>query len=68
MVDCREATQIERVMARNGLAPEMVEKIIAAQASRSQRLAAADSCICNDGLTLVALEREVRQLAQRFGL
>ncbi len=68
VVDCREATQIERVMARNGLAPEMVEKIIAAQASRSQRLAAADSCICNDGLTLVALEREVRQLAQRFGL
>ena len=68
VVDCSEATQIERVMARNGLALEMVEKIMAAQASRSQRLAAADFCIYNDGLSLAALELQVRQLAQRFGL
>lgn len=68
VVDCSEATQIERVMARNGLAREMVEKIMAAQASRSQRLAAADFCIYNDGLSLAALELQVRQLAQRFGL
>ena len=68
VVDCSEATQIERVMARNGLAREMVEKIMAALASRSQRLAAADFCICNDGLSLAALELQVRQLAQRFGL
>ena len=68
VVDCSEATQIERVMARNGLAREMVEKIMAAQASRSQRLAAADFCIYNDGLSLAALELQVRQLAQRFKL
>ena len=68
VVDCSEATQIARVMARNGLAREMVEKIMAAQASRSQRLAAADFCIYNDGLSLAALELQVRQLAQRFGL
>lgn len=68
VVDCREATQIERVMARNGLAREMIAKIMAAQASRSQRLAAADICLYNDGLSLAALERQVRQLAQRFGL
>ncbi|MEO7401783.1 MAG: dephospho-CoA kinase [Polaromonas sp.] len=68
VVDCREATQIERVMARNGLAREMVEKIMAAQTSRLQRLAAADLCICNDGLSLPALELQVRQLAQGFGL
>lgn len=68
VVDCREATQIERVTARNGLAREMVEKIMAAQASRLERLAAADLCICNDGLSLAALEFQVRQLAQRFGL
>ncbi len=68
VVDCSEATQIERVMARNGLTREMVEKIMAAQASRAQRLAAADICLYNDGLSLAALELLVRQLAQRFGL
>ena len=68
VVDCGEATQIERVMARNGLTRELVEKIMAAQASRAQRLAAADICLYNDGLSLAALEWLVRQLAQRFGL
>ena len=68
VVDCAEDTQIARVMARNGLTREGVEKIIAAQASRAQRLAAADICICNEGLSLEALARLVRQLAPRFGL
>lgn len=68
VVDCTEDTQIARVMARNGLKREDVEKIIAAQASRAQRLAAADICICNEGLSLQALARLVRQLAPRFGL
>ena len=68
VVDCAEDTQIARVMARNGLTREGVEKIIAAQASRAQRLAAADICICNEGLSLQALARLVRQLAPRFGL
>lgn len=68
VVDCTEETQIARVMARNALPREMVEKIMAGQASRAQRLAAADICICNEGLSLEALERQVRQLAPRFGL
>lgn len=68
VVDCSEATQIERVMARSGLKRELVEKIMAAQASRAQRLVAADICLYNDGLSLAALELLVRQLAQRFGL
>ncbi|MBH2019259.1 dephospho-CoA kinase [Polaromonas sp.] len=68
VVDCMEETQIVRVMARNAFAREVVEKIIAGQASRAQRLAAADACICNEGLSLAALERLVRQLAPRFGL
>ena len=68
VVDCLEATQLERVMARNGLSSEMVKKIIAAQASRSQRLAAADICLYNDDLSLAALECQVRQLAPTFGL
>ena len=68
VVDCSHATQIARVMARNALPREAVEKIIAGQASRIQRLAAADACICNEGLSLPALERLVRQLAACFGL
>ena len=68
VVDCSEASQISRVMARNGWPREMVEKIIAGQARRAQRLAAADMCICNEGLSLRALELQVRQLTYCFGL
>ncbi|MEO6319513.1 MAG: dephospho-CoA kinase [Polaromonas sp.] len=68
VVDCLETTQIARVMARNSWSREMVEKIIAGQASRVQRLAAADICICNEGLSLEALGRLVGLLAPRFGL
>ena len=68
VVDCREATQVARVMARNNLSLDAVEKIIAAQSSRAQRLAAADMCIYNDGLSLQTLDLMVRQLAARFGL
>jgi len=68
VVDCLEETQVARVMARNALPREMVEKIIAGQASRARRLRAADACICNDGLSLQELERQVHQLARCFGL
>lgn len=47
VVDCPEALQIARVMARSGLAREEVEAILAAQATRAQRLAAADDVIDN---------------------
>ncbi|MDO9361098.1 MAG: dephospho-CoA kinase [Polaromonas sp.] len=69
VVDCSEETQVQRVMARNGWARDAVEKILAGQASRSQRLAAADMCIHNgEGVSLTALELLVRSLALRFGL
>jgi dephospho-CoA kinase len=69
VVDCSEATQISRVMARSGWTREAVEQVMAGQASRSRRLAAADVCICNDvSMSLPALAAMVRQLAQRFGL
>lgn len=68
VVDCTEDTQIARVMVRNAWPREVVEKIMAGQASRAQRLAAADICICNEGLSLETLDRLVRQLAPRFGL
>lgn len=49
VVDCTEALQIERTMARSGLARSEVEAVMAAQASRAERLAAADDVIDNQG-------------------
>jgi dephospho-CoA kinase len=68
VVDCRAETQVERVLLRSGLDRCAVESILAQQASRSQRLHAADHVICNDGLSLVELDRHVQLLAHRFGL
>jgi dephospho-CoA kinase len=68
VVDCEPETQVQRVIARSGLAPEEVRAIIAAQAPRALRLAAADLVICNEGLTLEALREEVEQAARTFGL
>jgi dephospho-CoA kinase len=68
VVDCRESTQMDRVVARSGLAPQVVQKIMAGQATRAERLAAADICIYNDGLLLETLALLVGQLAVRFGL
>ena len=68
VVDCSRETQIARVMARSGWPREAVEKIMAGQASRGQRLAAADACIYNEGLSLPQLEKLVRQMAACFGL
>lgn len=48
VVDCPEAVQIARVMARNSLPEAQVRAIMAAQASRQARLAAADDVIVND--------------------
>jgi dephospho-CoA kinase len=68
VVDCSTGLQCERVMARSQLPRAGVEAIIAAQASREQRLAAADLVIFNEGLSLAQLADEVRQLAAGFGL
>ncbi|HOB66403.1 dephospho-CoA kinase [Ottowia sp.] len=69
VVDCEPATQIERVMARNGLPRAQVEQIVAAQATRAQRLAAADLVLFNGaGVTLEALQAQARQAAAAFKL
>lgn len=61
VVDVPEATQVERVRRRSGLAEDEVRAIIAAQASRQARLAAADDVIDNAG-TLDALRARVGEL------
>ena len=68
VVDCTEERQISRVMARNGWTREVALKIMAGQASRSQRLAAADICIYNESHSLSELARLTRDVAAGFGL
>ena len=65
VVDCQPQTQIDRVMKRNNLPREQVEAILAAQASRAQRLAAADELIDNDGAPDTLAQR-VRTLHERY--
>lgn len=48
-IDCDEAVQIARVMARNGLSEEQVRAIMATQVSRTERIAGADDVITNNG-------------------
>lgn len=65
VVDCDEETQIARVMARNAMNRAEVERIMAAQASRQQRLAAADDVVDNDG-DREALRRQVEDLHRGY--
>ncbi|MGA9914223.1 MAG: dephospho-CoA kinase, partial [Paraburkholderia sp.] len=58
-VDCSVETQISRVMSRNGFRREQVLAIIARQATREARLAAADDVIENDNAPLDALKAHV---------
>jgi dephospho-CoA kinase len=48
VVDCPEELQIRRVMQRNDFSEQQVRSIMAMQATRDARLAAADDVIVND--------------------
>jgi len=65
VIDCPEDLQIARVMARNGLGEVEVRAILAAQASREQRLAAADDVLANDG-DLATLDLRIGDLHRRY--
>ncbi|CAB3779221.1 dephospho-CoA kinase [Paraburkholderia fynbosensis] len=58
-VDCSVETQIARVMSRNGFSRDQVLAIIARQATREARLAAADDVIDNDNAPLGTLKAQV---------
>ncbi|WP_244815159.1 dephospho-CoA kinase [Caballeronia sp. Lep1P3] len=67
VVDCPVETQVARVIERNGFSRDQVLAIIAKQASRQARLAAADDVIVNDETaTLDTLGREVDALHARY--
>lgn len=65
VVDVSEQTQLVRTMQRDGVTREQAQQIIAAQASRAERLAAADDIIHNDGEPQSAIA-QVASLHQRY--
>jgi dephospho-CoA kinase len=68
VVDSLPATQVQRVQQRSGWVTTQIEAVMAAQASRAERLACADVVIFNEGLSLDELAQEVTFLARQFGL
>jgi dephospho-CoA kinase len=65
VVDVPEELQIERVRARSGLSEAQVRAILASQATREDRLAAADDVIENRG-TIDALRKQVAAFHQKY--
>ena len=65
VIDAPEELQLERVRARSGLSEADVRAIIAAQAARAERLAAADDVIENRG-TIDALRQQVAAFHRRY--
>jgi dephospho-CoA kinase len=69
VVDCPEEEQIRRLMARDGESRDAAQRMLAAQATREQRLAAAHDVIDNRGKAadlpaqVAALDRKYRELA-----
>jgi dephospho-CoA kinase len=65
VVDVPEETQVERVRSRSGLSGDEVRAIMRTQASRAERLAAADDVIDNAG-PREALRTQVAALHQKY--
>ncbi len=65
VVDVDEAVQVQRVMARDGSSIEQARAILASQASRADRLAAADDVLLNTG-TVAELRHAVDALHSRY--
>jgi len=65
VVDCDEAAQLRRVIARDGIDADLARRMLAAQAPRAQRLALADDVIDNRG-DLKDLARQVEALHDRY--
>ena len=65
VVDCAEETQIQRLLQRDAESLEQAQRILAAQASREERLAIADDVINNDA-GLAELRSQVDVLHKRY--
>jgi dephospho-CoA kinase len=65
VVDCPPEAQRRRVALRDGVDPAHIERILATQASRAERLAAADDIIDNSG-SEAALSAAVARLHRHY--
>ena len=65
VVDCDEAEQVRRVVARSGIPADEVSRIMAAQLSRAERVKRADDVLDNSGRP-DALAAQVAQLHDRY--
>jgi dephospho-CoA kinase len=65
VIDVPVAVQQARLMQRDGMDADLAGRMVAAQASRAQRLAIADDVIVNDG-SIAALEAAVGRLHRRY--
>ena len=65
VVDCDEATQLQRLTARDNESVDQARRIIAAQASREERLSIANDLIGNEG-SLLDTRNAVEALHQRY--
>jgi dephospho-CoA kinase len=65
VVDCSPELQLQRLMVRDGLSPEQARRILEAQASRAERLAAADDVLVNES-DVAALVPQVQALHHRY--
>ncbi|MGH8722126.1 MAG: dephospho-CoA kinase, partial [Burkholderiales bacterium] len=69
VVDCPEEEQVRRLMARDGASREEALRMLSTQASREERLAAADDVIDNVGpaadlpARVAELDRKYREMA-----
>ena len=62
VVDCPEATQLERVLQRPGWTEDVARRVMGQQAQRAVRRAIADAVIFNHAITLQKLASEVSVL------
>jgi dephospho-CoA kinase len=65
LVDCPEALQLARLLAREGVDEQLARAMLGAQAGREARLAAADDVIINDGAA-ADLVPKVAALHQKY--
>jgi len=66
VVDASAQTQMQRVMARSGWSAETTRAVIAQQATRQTRRAAADAILFNDGISVEELAGRVEALWNRW--
>ncbi len=66
VVDCPVETQVERVKQRDGLEPDVIEKIVKSQVSRESRLEGADHIIDNSNNPKTSLAEQVKKLHNHY--